>query len=54
MGFENNRKLILIHLPTFSLKNLENNGCRQKVGHSDLVMIQDIVPLLDVLPHQVW
>jgi len=48
MGFENKRKLILFRLPTSSLKNLEKNGCRQKVGHSHLVMI------LYVLPHQVW
>jgi len=41
MVFENKQKLILICLPTFSLKYFEKNGHRQKVGHGDLVMIQD-------------
>jgi len=54
MGFKNKRKLILFRLPTFSFKNLGKNSHRQKVGHSDLVMIQDTAPWLDVLPHQVW
>jgi len=53
MGFKNKRKLILMHLPTFSLENLEKNGRHQKVGHSRLVMIQDTAPWLNVLP-QVW
>jgi len=32
----------------------KHKGHHQKVGHSDLIMIQDIAPWLDVLPHQVW
>jgi len=54
MGFENKQPLILFRLPKFSLKNMKNNGRRQKVGHSDLVMIQDTAPWFDVLPHQMW
>jgi len=54
MGFENKGDLILFRLPTFSYKNLGKNGRHQKVGHSDLAMIQDTAPWLDVLPHQVW
>jgi len=39
---------------TFSLKIWKQNGRRQEVDHSGLVMIQDTAPGLDVLPHQVW
>jgi len=39
---------------TFSLKIWKQHGRCQKVGHSDLVMIRDTAPWLDVLSHQVW
>jgi len=38
----------------FLLKFWGENGRRQKVDHSDLVMIQNTAQLLDVLPQQVW
>jgi len=38
----------------FLLKIWKQNGRRQKEDHSDLVIIQDTAPRLDVLPHQVW